>query len=310
MSIRLRLLLFYLNLVGVSKPPRSPQQARITQHKQLNLYFRLLDYTPIPLFDIKDEKVPMRDGSHIRVRIYRPSPARDLPLIVFYHGGGFVFRSIESHDLVCRRLSQNNQAVVVSVDYRLAPEFKFPVPHQDCYDALVWASSRAGQLGANADQLTVMGDSAGGNLATVVSILSRDAGGPAIKNQVLVYPSTDARMQHPSITRYAKGYFLTRELMSWFLDHYKNSKEDVLNPLMSPLLAKDLSRLPDALVLTAQYDPLKDEGEAYAKRLETAGNRVVFKEFPNVIHGFFNMPKISRECLDAHQAIREFLSQA
>ena len=141
----------------------------------------------------------------------------------------------------------------------------------------------------------------------MVSILSRDHDGPKIKNQVLIYPTVDARLDHPSIHKYAKGYFLTKPLMNWFLEHYRNKEEEVNDPLMSPLLTEDLSNLPLAFVCTAAYDPLKDEGAIYAKRLEEAGNHVVFKEYPNVIHGFINMPKISKECLEAHQDIRGFL---
>jgi len=307
MSIRLRLLLFYLNNFKKEDLTISPAKIRAANAKELSSFLKLLDYPPIDLHEIRDEQIIMRDGAQILVRIYRPSDISNLPLIVYYHGGGFVARNIDSHDLVCRRLSRENQAVVVSVDYRLAPEYKFPVPLQDCYDATVWAFENAAKLGANANELTVMGDSAGGNIATVVSILARDNNGPSIKNQVLIYPTTDARLMHPSIDKYSKGYFLTKSSMQWYVDHYKNTDEDVHNPLMSPFLTKDLSNLPNAFVFTAEYDPLKDEGQAYAKRLEEAGNQVVFKEYPNVVHGFINMAKISKECLEAHQDIRNFL---
>lgn len=307
MSIKLRLLLWYINTFRKVDFTIPPAQMRKDNAKSLPLFRKILDYTPIELHEIRDEHIPMRDGEMIRIRIYRPSSAQHLPLIVYFHGGGFVLRSIESHDLVCRRLSRENQAIVVSVDYRLAPECKFPIPHQDCYDAAVWTANHADQLGANANELTVMGDSAGGNLAAVVSILARDLGGPNIKKQVLIYPTVDARLTHPSIDTYASGYFLTKPLMQWFVNHYTNEEEDIYNPLMSPLLTDDLSGLPPAFVCTAAYDPLKDEGVAYAERLQAAGNQVVFKEYPHVIHGFFNMPRISKESLEAHQDVRAFL---
>jgi len=310
MSIKLRLLLWYVNTFRKTDLSVPPAQMRKENAKALARFQKIIDYAPIDLAEIRDEYIPVRDNTKIRIRIYRPSEQLDLPLIVYYHGGGFVLRSIESHDLVCRRIARDNQAVVISVDYRLAPEYKFPVPHQDCYDATSWIAERAGEFGANAEELTVMGDSAGGNLATVVSILARDLGGPNIKRQVLIYPSADARLNHPSIDAYAKGYFLTRPLMQWFVDHYKSSEADILNPLMSPLLTEDLSNLPPAFICTAALDPLKDEGEAYAKRLEEAGNQVSFKEYPNVIHGFFNMPKVSRESLEAHRDVQGFFKRS
>jgi len=308
MSLRLRLLLFYINTFQKDDLTISPAKLRAANAKGIATFLKVLDYAPIELWKIKEEQVTMRDGAKIPVRIYRPSDAVNLPLIVYYHGGGFVARNIESHDLVCRRLSKENHAVVVSVGYRLSPEYKFPIPHQDSYDATIWASENAIQLGANAAELTVMGDSAGGNLATVISILARDNNGPSIKNQVLIYPTVDARLNHPSIDKYSKGYFLSKPLMQWYVDHYKNTDADITNPLMSPFLTEDLSNLPDAFVCTAAYDPLKDEGAAYAKKLEAADNRVVFKEYPNVVHGFINMPKISKECLEAHEDIKAFLA--
>lgn len=307
MSIKLRLLLWYLNTFQKEDLSIPPAKIRQSDTKELTTFLKVLDYAPITLYSVSDQQITVRDGANIRIRIYRPTDSQNLPLIVYYHGGGFVLRDIESHDLVCRRICKENQAVVVSVGYRLAPEFKFPIPHQDSYDAFIWIAEHAQQFGANPDELTVMGDSAGGNLATVVSILARDNGGPTIKNQVLIYPTVDARLAHPSIDKYGQGYFLTKPLMQWFVDHYKNTANDTLDPLMSPYLTEDLSNLPSAFVFTAAYDPLKDEGEAYAKKLASAGNRVVFKEYPNVIHGFINMPKISKECLVAHQDIRSFL---
>ncbi len=307
MTIKLRLLLWYLNVFSKDDLSVSPAKIREENAKTLPRMLKLVDYSPIKLAAIKDEQIEMRDGKKNRVRIYHPSQEKNLPLIVYFHGGGFVVRTIESHDLICRRLCRDNQAIVISVDYRLAPEYKFPIPHQDCYDATVWAAENALKLGANTDQLTVMGDSAGGNLATIVSILARDNRGPAIKNQVLIYPTVDARLNHPSIDKFGSGYFLSLPRMHWYRDQYINKKEDVLNPLMSPLLTADLSNLPPAFVCTAAYDPLKDEGEAYAIRLKEEGNQVVFKEFPNVIHGFFNMPKLFKECLEAHRNIQSFL---
>lgn len=309
MSLKLRLLLFYINHIAgkLDFAQLSPSTFRKLNQKEGVKVKYLIDYQAIELHSVQDKQIEMRDGANIPIRIYRPSAKTNLPIITFFHGGGFVTRSIDSHDRVCRRLAKENQAVVVSVGYRLAPEYKFPVPVHDCYDATVWVANHATQLGGNADQLTVMGDSAGGNLATVVSILARDLKGPKIAYQVLVYPTTDARMQHPSIDQYAQGYFLTKDMMHWFLGHYKNTDTDKFNPLFSPLLSKNLSNLPPAYVITAEYDPLKDEGTAYAEALKTAGNSVIFKEYKGVIHGFFNLPKICKEALVLHEDIRGFL---
>ena len=307
MSFKLRLLLFYLNYFAKDNLSTPPDQIRISDQKELPKYLRIVENAPESLFEVRDQKIKVRDDQEITLRIYRPNDGQNLPLIIYYHGGGFVLRSLDSHDYVCRRISKMNNAVVVSVDYRLAPENKFPIPHQDCYDATVWAVENSDFLNISRQEVTVMGDSAGANLASVVSILARDNNGPEIKNQVLIYPCCDSSKKYESEKNYAKGYFLTTERMDWFTDHYIREEQDVFNPLVSPVLTEDLSDLPRAFVFTAEYDPLKDEGHAYAQRLEEAGNEVLYKEYPNVIHGFFNMPKISKECGMANQDIRTFL---
>ena len=311
MTFKLRLLLFYLNYM-VKKPDYSKvtaAQIRKANSKETDFTYKLIDYDPLPMAKVEDEKVVMRDGTQIPVRIYYPSQGKDLPLIVFYHGGGFVTRSIDSHDRACRRLAKVNEAIVVSVGYRLAPEFKFPYPVNDCYDATVWAAENATRFGANPDQLIVAGDSAGGNLATVVATLARDLNGPKIALQVLIYPTTDARLCHPSIDTYGEKYFLTRDQMEWFVKNYQAKEEDIHDPLMSPFLQADLSDLPPAFLCIAEYDPLKDEGEAYAKRLMEAGNEVMFKEYKGVIHAFFNLPKIMPKALELHTDIQQAITK-
>lgn len=312
MPLKLRLLLFYLNnfVKQQDYSQLSAPQVRQGNKKQLKKLGNYIDFPPTPMFKVKNQHLQMRDGANIPIRIYYPTAEKNLALIVFYHGGGFVVRDLDSHDKACRRIAKYNQAIVLSVGYRLAPEFKFPIPLQDCYDATVWAAEQASALGANPQQLVVMGDSAGGNLATGVAILARNLKGPKILAQVLIYPTTDARMNHPSIEKYSKGYFLTKEVMSWFLDHYKRTEADVLNPQMSPLLEKDLSDLPPAFVTTAAFDPLKDEGEAYAKRLKEAGNEVEFKEYKGMVHGFLNMGKITtKQTLQMNEDVRLFLEK-
>ena len=308
MPFKIRLFLWYLkyfskNVYG----DITPEQLREIHRKEEEKAGDTIDFPPIEMQEVRDEMIPMRDGSEVRGRIYRPADRSDLPLIMFFHGGGFVTRTIDFYDRVCRRIAATNGALVVSVDYRLAPEHKFPGPVYDCYDATVWGEEQARRLGADPSKIVVMGDSAGGNLATVVSILARDLQGPKIRYQVLVYPTTDGRLKHPSIDRLAKGYLLTKEMMEWFLNHYKAQAGDELDPLMSPLLTDDLSQLPPAFVITAQFDPLKDEGEAYAQKMQKAGVKVKFKEYKGMIHGFLSLPRITREAIRLQGDVRNAL---
>lgn len=257
---------------------------------------------------VEDLEIPVRDDSQIPVRIYRPTKEKNLKTIVFYHGGGFVLRNIDSHDDFCRRVATNTGALVISVGYRLAPEFKFPIPVHDCYDALLWANQNAADFGGNPDNLIVMGDSAGGNLSTVVCHLARDEKGPKISKQVLIYPALDARLKYPSIDKFKDGYLLTKEMLDWFVDHYAKTPDDKNNPLMSPLLAESLADLPTAFVSTADHDPLKDEGEDYYHKLVEAGNKAIFKEYKNTIHAFANMPRITKQADVLVDDIAAFIS--
>ncbi len=252
----------------------------------------LLEYPPISLFKVFDKTIAGRNGD-IPIRVYQAIDGKNLPIIVYFHGGGFVLRDIDSHDKVCRKIAKDNKAIVISVGYRLAPEHKFPKPLHDCYDATVWAAEHAASLNADSDRIVVMGDSAGGNLASAVCMMSRDLGGPQILHQVLIYPCTDGRLIQPSVDQFGEGYLLTKKMMRWFLDHYMSKPEDVYHPYFSLLLAEDLKNLPPAFVITAEYDPLKDEGRAYAKRLEEAGNKVRYKDYEGMIHAFISMPKVS-----------------
>lgn len=306
--IKIRILLW---LINKDKSPKiyevSASQARKGTDKKLQKIEKFLDYAPIPLFKVFDRNIPVRNGE-IPIRIYQPTNEENLPVIMFFHGGGFVLNDINSHDKVCRRIARDNKAVVISVDYRLAPEYKFPIPLHDCYDATVWASENAAIHKGDVSRLVVMGDSAGGNLSAAVCLMSRDLGGPKIKYQVLIYPCTDGTMSSNSINECGEGYFLTKKMMEWFTEQYKSKDEDIYSPYMSPLLAKDVSNLPPAFVFTAEYDPLKDEGRKYAERLKTAGNRVIFKDYGGLIHGFVNMPKMSKHILTVYEDIRHVLA--
>lgn len=311
MPLKLRLLLFYLNYIAkqLDYSKLDAPTVRKINHKEYEKVNSIIDFTALPLLKVWEEEVRVRDGASIAVRIYQATEKKNVPLIVFFHGGGFVTRSIETHDKACRRIAQTNEAVVISVGYRLAPEFKFPIPVYDCYDATVWAAQQASRLGTDPQKLVVMGDSAGGNLATVVSILARDGDGPSIRAQVLIYPTADGRLQHATIDQFAKGYLLTKPMMKWFLQHYQRTAEDVVDPLMSPILTDNLSDLPPAYISTAEYDPLKGEGTDYAASLKAAGNEVFVKDYKGVIHGFLNMAKITtKQTFAMHEDIKQFLS--
>lgn len=267
-----------------------------------------MDGKPIALPKVTDLKVGGRNGE-IPIRMYTPENSEKAPVIVFYHGGGFVIGNLKSHDKVCRRLCKMNQAFVVAVDYRLAPEHKFPAAVEDCYDATKWVGEHIAEYGGNPEKLIVMGDSAGGNLAAVTAIQARDLGIPKVAAQVLIYPTTDARMLHPSITSNGKGYILTKDLMTWFMDNYTSNEADKSNPLMSPLLTEDLSNLPPALVQTAGFDPLRDEGIEYQEKLKAAGNEVQYTNYEGLVHTYFTMPEFSKKCMSTHIEIANFLSR-
>jgi len=234
------------------------------------------------------EQVVAGPGGGLRLRIYRPLGAGPFPLLVFFHGSGFVLCSLDTHDGICRNLCAGGGCVVVSVDYRLAPEHKFPAGLDDCVFATRWAADHAAVLDADAHRMGIAGDSAGGNLAAAAALRLRDEGGPALCGQLLIYPVTDYHT--PGTASYrenAEGYGLTRDTMVWFWDHYLADPADAANPLASPLRADSLADLPPALVVTAEYDPLRDEGEAYAARLRAAGVPVAMSRWDGMNHGFF-----------------------
>jgi acetyl esterase len=258
---------------------------------------------------VEDLEIPGPAGA-IPARVYVPAVDGTPPVVVYYHGGGWVLGGIDSHDGTCRALANASGAAVVSVDYRLAPEHPFPAAVEDAWAALEWVAANAAVLGGDPSRLAVAGDSAGGNLAAVVAIQARDIGAPALRGQLLVYPVTDATMSHPSIEENASGYFLTKADMERFFGHYAPERPDDWR--LSPLAAADLSGLAPALVLTAEYDPLRDEGEAYARRLDDAGVPVELIRKDGLIHGFFGMAADVDEARDAMErsgaALRAWLA--
>jgi acetyl esterase len=240
---------------------------------------------PEPVAKIENRTVPGPDAD-IPIRVYTPEGQGPFACLVYFHGGGWVIGNIETHDGLCRSIANAAGCVVVSVEYRLAPEHKFPAGIEDAYAATRWVADHAELLGIDAGRLAVGGDSAGGNLAAVVSLMARDRGGPSLALQLLLYPITDYDLDTASYRDYANGHLLTRDSMAWFWKHYLPEDVSPANPYISPYRASDLRGLPRAVVITAECDPLCDEGNAYARRLEAAGVPVTLSCYPGMIHGF------------------------
>ncbi len=231
----------------------------------------------------------------VPVRAYRPKGAgKDevLPALVYLHGGGWVIGDLDTHDVVCRTLANGARCAVFSVEYRKAPESPFPAAVDDCFSSLIFISKNSSSLKINPAQIAVGGDSAGGNLAAAVALMARDAGGPAISFQLLIYPATDQRLGHPSIDGNGEGYLLTKKSMIYFRGHYLAREEDWLDWRASPLLAKSLAGLPPAYVMTAGFDPLLDEGRAYAEKLKKDGVPTEYREYSDMAHGFVTMGRV------------------
>lgn len=257
--------------------------------------------------NVEERQIAVNDGE-ITVRIYTPSGEGPFPLFVYYHGGGWVIGNLDTSDAGCRLLAEQTKRVVVSVDYRLSPEYKFPVPVEDCYTALCWAHEHAAEIGAIADDIVVGGDSAGGNLATVMTILSKELNGPSISAQALIYPVTNLDFTTSSYEQFADGYGLDRDLMIWFGKYYVNDDEEFKHPHVSPLLHDDVSNLPPAIIVAAENDVLLDDGSSYRDKLQQAGVNVTYTALEGSIHGYFsNMTLFGEETKHTVNAIAEFL---
>ena len=268
---------------------------------------------PPPIAEVRDLSAAGPHGA-VALRLYHPQPAAQRknapPVLVYFHGGGWVIGDLDTHDTLCRELAIASGCAVVAVDYRMGPEHRFPVAVDDCIAATRWVRDHAVELGVDATRMAVGGDSAGGNLATVVAIALRDAGDLPLRFQLLIYPATDQRRGWPSHTSNGQGYLLTADTMSYFHDHYIADPAMDLDWRASPLLHPDLSKLPPALVLTAGYDPLRDEALQYSHRLTLAGNRVTHINFERQIHGFITMGRVIDEANAAVQICAAELRRA
>jgi acetyl esterase len=273
----------------------------------------ILSPAPAPVAETRELAIAGPGGGHLPLRLYRAAgtaAGASLPALVFFHGGGWVVGDLESYDAMCRHLANAARCAVVAVDYRLAPEHKFPAAVEDCVAATEWVATNGAALGVDAARLAVGGDSAGGNLAAVVSLLARDRGAPSLRAQLLLYPAVDFAMSHASHQRFADGHLLTLATMRWFAEAYLRGPQDAADWRASPMRAANFAGLPRAYVLTVGYDPLCDEGTAYAHRLEENGIAVEYRHIPDQIHGFLLMGKIVRAAGPALDEIAAALRRA
>ena len=283
---------FLAELAALGEPPiesLSATQARESRE-------RLRAVAPAegpPVAQIVDRQIPGPHGP-ISIRIYLPHAEPPLGTLVYFHGGGWVLGDIEMVDIFARALAKRAGCIVISVDYRLAPEYPFPAPFDDAYAATQWAADHAAEFGGDARRIAVGGDSAGGNLAAAVALAARDRSGPHLVKQLLLYPVIDRDFSRPSYRNFGDGYFLTTAAMKWFWQHYVPDPAHSQHPYAAPLHAPSLLGLPPALVVLAAFDPLRDEGEAYARRLRESGVDVDEREFAGMLHGFLTIGAFDR----------------
>lgn len=274
------------NLVAELSESRSfPEQRRMSTQFVLTPE---IVYEPVKA--IEDVQIDGPDKNKITIRIYTPNHTTKLPIIVYFHGGGWVFGNLEDADPVCRRLANHANCIVASVEYRLAPEHPFPKPLEDCYTATQWMAENGARFGGDSKRLIVSGESAGGNLAAAVALMARDKQGPPITAQLLLYPAISSSIVDSAYDQCEDRYFLTKDSMEFFWSMYLQRAGDDKNPYASPDRARDFSGLPPAVIITAEYDPLRHEAERYADQLGKAGVKVIAKCFPGVIHGFIFIP--------------------
>jgi len=300
-------------ILGLARQSNLPEVWQITPDQGREQYLTRVNKLKFsePIFRSEDRRIA-GPGSDIPIRLYTPRELKTgerLPVLIWFHGGGFVIGSLETHDSVCRMLANRADCIVVSADYRLAPEAKFPAAVEDCAAAMKWVALHAVEFGGDANCMAVGGDSAGANLATVMAILARDAAHPKLTFQLLIYPCVAPEPETPSHYKFKEGYILSRNSITWFYRHYLRSPKDVKDFRFAPLVCEDLSGLPPSLIIVAGYDPLRDEGIEYARKLIEAGNRVRLANYEGMVHGFFLMGgavDAARRAVDeSAQALRE-----
>ena len=300
-------------ILGLAKKANLPEIWQLTPDQGREQYLMRVNKLKFsePIFRTEDRRIA-GPGSDLPIRIYTPrelKTAEKLPVLMWFHGGGFVIGSLDTHDSVCRMLANQADCIVVAVDYRLAPECKFPAAVEDCEAALKWAALHAVEFGGDPACMAVGGDSAGANLATVIAILARDAAHPKLVFQLLIYPCTAPEPETASHYKFKEGYVLTRNSITWFYRQYLRSGRDENEFRYAPLVHDDLSGLPPSLIIVAGYDPLRDEGVEYARKLIEAGNRVQLSNYEGMVHGFYLMggavDAARRAVTESAEAMRE-----
>lgn len=290
-----------LDMIAAAPPPEPGADPIALARASLEAKASQSQNDPVDMASVEDRSVMVRDGHDVPVRIYTPQSvgAEPSPVIIYYHGGAWIAGSLDTHDGTCRHLADMSGCKLVSVDYRLAPEHKFPVGFDDCCDITEWVAGSAGSLGVNASKIVVAGDSAGGNLAAAVALWARDYDGPKIAFQLLIYPVIDCVTVSGSRQDFAEGYFLTQPAMDWSTDQYVRQSAERSMWQVSPIYAETLAGLPPAHVITAGFDILKDEGIAYARALESAGVPTTHVDYADVIHGFLGFGAMLEPAMDA-----------
>ena len=256
------------------------------------------------IFEVIHRYIP-GPSSDLPIRIYRPIKGAVLPALVFFHGGGWVINNLDSYEQAMRSLANKGQFVVIAVNYQKAPELAFPIPFDDCYSTLLWAAENAAMLGIEPSQIGVGGDSAGGNLAAGVAIKARDTGDVNLAFQLLIYPCNDNEMNYESAHKNGDGYGLSTRAMKWFWEQYLSKKSDAKNPYAVPVAAKDFKNLAPAIITTAEFDPLLDDGYIYAELLRKSGVPTIYREYEGVIHGYFTLAGITPEAEVLHQHVTD-----
>jgi len=259
---------------------------------------------PEKIFEVIHRYIP-GPTSDLPIRIYRPIKGAVLPALVFFHGGGWVLNNLDSYEQAMRSLANKGQFVVIAVNYQKAPELAFPIPFDDCYSTLLWAAENAAMLGIEPSQIGVGGDSAGGNLAAGVAIKARDTGDVNLAFQLLIYPCNDNEMNYESAHKNGDGYGLSTRAMKWFWEQYLSKKSDAKNPYAVPVAAKDFKNLAPAIITTAEFDPLLDDGYIYAELLRKSGVPTIYREYEGVIHGYFTLAGITPEAEVLHQHVTD-----
>lgn len=297
-------------LQQIQKASKKPfELMSIEEMRQATKNFSVFQGDPEIIHDVFTKNIVAHDHEYA-VRIYRPFSETPLPVILYFHAGGFVKGDVVYSESFCRKLANGSGCIVVSVNYRLAPENPFPAAVDDAYHALQWVYHAAHEFGGDKERLAVVGESSGGNLAAAIALMSYTKQGPAIRLQVLIYPQLDYTHSCPSHHLFADGYFLTEQALYFYAKQYVPEGTDLKNPYLSPYWTKHHKHLPQAYIITAEYDPLRDEAEGYAKQLKKAGVKVIHHRYPGMIHGFISMSTLLEEAGQAIQSICRALQLA